>query len=262
MLSGVAMNIYGPAYSESDLEFLRNNKMGIEVYSHPPNLRNPYDFDEYHKTITERIRGMKGVSMHGVINDMAYTSGDPLIVEVVKNRFIQSVQAASLHGINSLIFHSSYRTYHGCNEPLVEWYIKTSIDFWKDFESNIPDGMTVLLENFEDENPEVFIQILKGINSPKIRCCFDIGHAYVYSPAPLDKWIRTLEKYIGHVHINDNDGKRDLHLPLGKGNIPLANTINDILNYADEEVPFTLECDILSSVDWLKNNKFITSIYH
>jgi len=251
------VNIYGLAHTDTDVEFLRSNKMGIEVHSHPANLLNSYNFDEYHKAISERIKGMKGISMHGVVNDMAYTSGDSLIIDVVTTRFIQSVQAASLHGINQLIFHSSYRTYHAVKKPLVDWYVKTSINFWKDFESNIPDGMTVLLENFEDEDPEQMAEILQGINSPKIRCCLDVGHAFVYSPVPLDKWIRVLGKYIGHVHINDNDGNRDLHLPLGQGIIPLATTINDILNHVDRKVSFTLECDIRSSVDWLKINKLI-----
>jgi len=251
------MNIYGLVYSNADVEFLRSNKMGIEVHSHPANLLNPYDFDEYHKTISEHIKDMNGVSMHGVVNDMAYTSGDSLIIEVVTRRFIESIQAATLHGINRLIFHSSYRTYHAIKKPLTDWYVKTSISFWKDFEHNIPNGMTVLLENFEDEDPELMVEILQGIDSPKIRCCFDVGHAFAYSTIPLGKWIRVLGKYINHVHINDNDGSHDLHLPLGNGNIPLAQTIDDLLNYAGEDVPFTLECDIRSSVDWLKNNKFM-----
>jgi len=228
--------------------------MGIEVYSHPPNLLNPYDFNEYHNTISEYIKGMKGVSMHGVINDMAYASGDSLIIEVVTERFLQSIHAASLHGINHLIFHSSYRTYHAVNKPLMDWYVNASIEFWRKFECNIPDGMTILLENFEDEDPELLVEILQGINSPKIGCCFDVGHAHVYSPIPLAQWIRVLKKHIKHIHINDNDGKRDVHLPLGKGSIPLLNVISDILEHVNDEIPFTLECDIPSSVAWLKVN--------
>jgi len=117
--------------------------------------------------------------------------------------------------------------------------------------------MTVLLENFEDEDPELMAQILQGIDSPKIRCCFDIGHAHAYSSVPLERWIIVLGKFIKHVHINDNDGKRDLHLPLGEGSVPLLNIINNILEYVDKEIPFTLECNIPSSVDWLRVNNLI-----
>ena len=247
------MNVYGSTHSETVAEFLRSNKMGIEVFSHPVNLNS--DFDEHNTIVAKRIMGMCGVSMHGEFYDKAYASGDPLIVEVVKKRFIQAVQAAQFHNINHLIFHSAFRTYYGAKGSSVEkWYIKASIDFWKDFEKNIPDGMTVLLENVEDNTPEVFAEIVYGINSLKICCCFDVAHAHVYSSAPLNEWIQALGGKIKHVHLSDNDGKDDLHLPLGKGNLPLVNIIHDILNQVNKDIPFTLECDIRASVDWLKNN--------
>jgi len=251
------MNIYGHVQSETVVEFLRYNHLGIEVFSHPVNLND--DFDEYHKTIAEHIKGMNGVSMHGEFYDKAYESGDPWIIEVVKKRFIQSIQAASLHSINHLIFHSAYRSYYGVNgSGSQKWYIKASIDFWQDFKHNIPDGMMVLLENTEDDNPEVFGEIIDGIDSSNICCCLDVAHAHVYSTAKLDEWVRVLGKKIKHVHLSDNDGKNDIHLPLGKGNLPLESTIHDIMLHVGNQVPFTLECDILSSIDWLKNNKLIT----
>jgi sugar phosphate isomerase/epimerase len=244
------MNIYGAVYSESQVDFLRNNKMGIEVYSPPVDLNN---LDEYHKTISGYIEGMSGVSMHGTSYDMAYTSNDPLIMEVVNKRFIQSIQAASFHKINYLVFHSAYRPFFGIKGTSLErWYVKASIDFWKGFISNIPDGMTVLLENVEDNDPEVLLEIIEGINSPKIGFCFDAGHAHAYSSVPLSEWVKVLGRKINHVHLSDNDGKNDLHLPLGKGNLPLVSTIHDIFKYADNEIPFILECDIPSSVRWLK----------
>jgi len=242
------MIIYGSVHTDTEVELLRSNNLGIEVFANPETLDNP---SEYHKFLAERIKGMVGVSMHGTIFDMAFASGDPLIVEVVKKRFIQCVQAAALHGINHLIFHSSYRAFYNGRGRIGEWYIKASIDFWKDFEHNIPDGMTVLLENVEDDDPEVFAEIIHGIDSPKIACCFDAAHAHVYSSWQLDDWIRILGGKIKHVHLSDNDGKSDLHLPLGQGNLPLASVIQGIMKHASSEVPFTLECDIPLSIDWL-----------
>ena len=191
---------------------------------------------------------------------MSYTSKDPLIVEVVKKRFKESIQAASFDNINRLIFHSSYRPFYSIRGSKTEkLYIKTSIEFWQDFESNIPDGMTVFLENVEDDNPEVLAEIISGINSPKICFCFDLAHAHVYSSARLYEWVQVLGDKIKHVHLSDNDGSYDSHLPLGKGDVPLLSTIRDILKYADEDVVFTLECDIPLSVEWLKNKQLLTS---
>ena len=125
-------------------------------------------------------------------------------------------------------------------------------------EKSIPDdSMTVFIENVEDEDPEVFVQIFKGIDSPKIRCCFDIGHAYFNGRSvSLNRWIDVLGKYIGHVHIHDNNGNHDEHLPLGQGAIPLAGAINKIFYTVGEEVPFVLECELEESVRWLRNIGF------
>ena len=249
------MNLYTSVKSDSDIEFLRKNNIGIEIFANPGNLDN---FDEYHPAIAERIKGVCGVSMHGTYFDVAYASNDPLIVEVTKKRFLQCVQATAFHGAKHLIFHSAFRVFYNMRgSSLEKWYIKASIDFWKDFESNIPDGMTVLLENVEDDIPEQLAEIIYGIDSPKIACCFDAAHAHVYSSAPLEEWVRVLGGKIKRVHLSDNDGKKDSHVPLGGGNVPLLSVIPAILECTGADVPFTLECDIHLSLKWLRNNNLI-----
>jgi len=46
----------------------------------------------------------------------------------------------------------------------------------------------------------------------------DIGHLNVWGRKPLD-CLRQFKARLEHVHMHDNDGVRDLHLPLGAGNI-------------------------------------------
>jgi len=250
------MTFHATAFSKSDAEFLRRNGIGLEIsqYSNPNFLD---DFDSKHPFITDLMEGIRSVSMHGTYYDIFYTSIDPLIVEITKQRFLQSIHAALFHGISSLTFHSVYRSkFDGHSPSWTDTYIKKSIEFWNDFETNIPDGMMVCIENEGDEDPEVFMQVIKGIDSPKVRACFDIGHAYIHSPAPLEKWVRVLGNSIGHVHIHDNDGKKDLHLPLGQGVIPILDIIHLIRECAGD-VPFALECSAEASLDWLRNSKLL-----
>jgi sugar phosphate isomerase/epimerase len=247
------MNIYGSVVSESELELLRSNGLGIELndYGNPSNLDS---FDAIRHSITPYLEGMLGTSMHGAYYDMAFASSDPLIVEVTKKRFLQSIHAASFHGINRIVFHSSYRTFYAVKPS---WYKKMSIQFWKSFEQNIPDDMIVLLENVEDDDPEVFAEIIHGIDSPKIRCCFDLAHAHVYSSAPLDKWIRVLGDKIIHAHVSDNDGKLDQHLPLGAGNLPLLSALNDLMLHAGDDIPVVMECEMTESLNWFRKHNLL-----
>jgi len=50
--------------------------------------------------------------------------------------------------------------------------------------------------------------------------CFDAGHFNVFSHEPLRVWLKELGKYLGHLHLHDNFGQRDEHLPVGQGTFP------------------------------------------
>jgi len=246
------MILYGTSFSESDTKFIKENGLGLEVlqYSNPVFAD---DFEKNHPQITKCIAGVSGLSMHGALHDTYHTSVDPLIREVVKKRFLQSMQIASFHGINSVVFHSSYRKFlNGSSTAAIDAFVKSSIEFWKDMEQHIPQGMTIFLENVEDEDPEVLVQIFEAV--PKIRCCFDVGHAYFNGRnLSLNRWIDVLKNHIGHVHIHDNNGNHDDHFPLGLGSIILPGAINKILHTVGEDVPFVLECNIEESVKWLRD---------
>jgi len=248
------MILYCTDFSEKDMEIAKVNNMGLEILKYSdPNFIDA--FDKNHPQITQYLKGVSGASMHGMFHDTYHTSVDPLIRQVAKKRFIQSMEVATFHGINRVVFHSSYRKFlNGASTAAVDTFLHSSVEFWKDIEKSIPQGMTVFIENVEDEDPEVFVQIFRGIDSPKIRCCFDIGHAFFGGRSvSLNRWIDVLRDYIGHVHIHDNNGSHDDHWPLGQGSIPLPGAINKILHTVGEDTPFVLECNIEESLKWLRH---------
>jgi sugar phosphate isomerase/epimerase len=42
----------------------------------------------------------------------------------------------------------------------------------------------------------------------------------VYSATSLDEWMNELGSRLGQIHIHDNNGIYDEHLPIGEGNFP------------------------------------------
>jgi len=244
------MIIYGNDYSEDTINYLQQNGYGIEVtrYSAPYILDN---LPNAHAATSEILKGFSAFSMHGAYYDLFYASRDPLICLVARKRILQSIQAATHHSINHVVFHSSYRKFFdGFSKLASDNFMKKATEFWLSFEEHIPNGMTIYLENVEENNPEILLNLIESIGSPKIRCCFDVGHAHCNSSVPLKNWIDVLDKHIGYVHIHDNMGKSDQHLPLGEGNILLVETINDILAIS-MTIPFVLECDITKSLEYL-----------
>jgi sugar phosphate isomerase/epimerase len=85
-------------------------------------------------------------------------------------------------------------------------------------------GLVLCLENmfprygFMSE-PEAFAEILK--QHPDLFLLLDVGHARLgeKSSARILRFIELLGHRLGHLHLSDNKGERDDHLPLGSGTI-------------------------------------------
>jgi sugar phosphate isomerase/epimerase len=68
----------------------------------------------------------------------------------------------------------------------------------------------------ELDTPENLEAILAEL--PHLRCHLDLGHCNLFGRDPV-AMIRRFGSRLYHVHVHDNDGRRDLHLPPGTGSI-------------------------------------------
>jgi sugar phosphate isomerase/epimerase len=71
-------------------------------------------------------------------------------------------------------------------------------------------------------------EILKKVKGLALH--LDIGHSNLYGRSPKE-FIEYFREKIKRVHIHDNDGKTDLHFPIGKGNINWQETIKTLKKY-------------------------------
>ena len=78
----------------------------------------------------------------------------------------------------------------------------------------------IALENVYERDPGQMKPLLDALASPQVRFCFDAGHANAFGGAPLGLWMEALGDFLGEIHIHDNNGVEDEHLPVGEGNIP------------------------------------------
>ena len=139
-----------------------------------------------------------------------------------------------------------------------EWFVPESGSFWRELLPELPSGMTVYLENVMETGPELLRDIAESVNDPRLRLCLDVGHAFSHNPElPLTTWIDILAPHLAHVHIHNNDGKTDLHRPLGQGSIDMRAVIDTIQTLAPEAT-FTVENMLAApSVDWLRENDYL-----
>ncbi|HPT83242.1 MAG TPA: sugar phosphate isomerase/epimerase family protein [Limnochordia bacterium] len=81
--------------------------------------------------------------------------------------------------------------------------------------------------------------LLGQVNRSNVRLTLDVGHAVVAGCSPQD-FVQRLFDHIFHVHLHDNHGTVDEHLPLGQGTIDYVGVVQ-ALYQAGYQGAITLE---------------------
>lgn len=80
-------------------------------------------------------------------------------------------------------------------------------------------GLDVLMEPRVGEiicNSESMLMLLKEVDHPRLKANFDFAHFVAQKELLLLSWVK-LHRYVGGVHIADNDGKDVEHRQIGQG---------------------------------------------
>lgn len=154
-------------------------------------------------------------TMHGAFFDVIPFSPDEKIRAISMLRIEQSLKVARRCGAGAVVFHTNYNPF--LNAPLYvkDWIVQNE-KIWSSILEKHAD-INIYLENMFDTTPE----IMKELSSCLCRyknygVCLDYAHAALSNVAPRI-WAESLQPYIKHVHINDNDLVSDLHLAWGDG---------------------------------------------
>jgi sugar phosphate isomerase/epimerase len=91
-------------------------------------------------------------------------------------------------------------------------------------------NITIALENMVNMDwlfgryPHELLGIIETVNRDNICVAFDVGHAN--TTGTIEEFLHL--EGIKHVHVHDNFGKKDDHLPLGSGNIDWEHVIGSL----------------------------------
>lgn len=183
--------------------------------------------------------------LHAPFAELCPAAIDPLVREVAKRRFLQAAALAKRYGAEKMVVHSGFI-------PLVyypEWFAPQSAAFWREFLNDV-DGLTLCVENVMETSPDALRQIAEQVNDPRLRICFDVGHAFCQS-GELAPWLDALAPYSSHVHLHNNHGSSDEHLGLPDGTLDMATVIRQLEALAPQAT-YTLEVrSARASVEWL-----------
>lgn len=154
-------------------------------------------------------------TMHGAFLDITIHSEDPLIREISRKRVFQSMEVAKALGVRGIVFHTgAIATFF--SRFYDENWLRSNREFWSSVAECFPD-IEILMENMFDNRVELILSLAEELSDlPNFGICLDYSHAGIFGKDPA-RWVEKLAPYIRHLHINDHDGKADLHEAVGEG---------------------------------------------
>lgn len=181
-------------------------------------------------------------SLHGAFIDVNPASGDAAFAKLSKKRCEESCAQAAELGAEYVVFHGS------CFPFLRGAFLDNWVSGCGDFYAGLAQryNLRLCIENSMDVDTRPLKALMDSCGSDKIGICLDLGHAN-YSREPLEKWFGELGEHIFCLHLSDNMGGFDEHMPLGDGTVDWKKA-DSLYRSLGKPLPMTLEVGGIENV--------------
>ena len=207
------------------MRLLENNTyQAIEIFY--PYNQSAEQINQYTNSVAEIRKKYPNVELvlhlpHGIYNGLCL---DEHLNTGSKEIMMAGMKYASFFEIKKLTLHLGHIDK---NINRTEYYEKISIILKElcDYASKF--NQIIMIENMPGNNelgysPEELLKIINLTNKDNLKFIFDTGHAHV-SEFDDFSYLYILKDYLYHIHYSDNDGTRDAHDRIGKGNYDFNN---------------------------------------
>ena len=225
--------------------------VGVEIYfNNEINEINDRDVKE-----TGKILHAEGIecTVHAPFMDLSPGGIDREIRNISKDKLKRAVTLANLLGALGIVCHPGYDRWRFGED--IDLWLQGSIETWNEVLAEAGDRLPVMLENIFEEEPDTLYELFRHFDNKNLHFCFDSGHFNLFSKVQLDKWLSMLGNKIREMHLHDNYGKRDDHMPIGQGTFPFTE-LKAFLKAHRESLILTAEIhDEADAVQGIKNLK-------
>lgn len=208
----------------------------IEVVFSPPHL----DYKDLGAVRRTALRieelGMEAYSFHAPFaNDIDISSPDFAIREHALDEILRAVEAASLLGVHYFVIHPGPENADipSREERMVR--IENVISVLNRVAVRCAEaGIKCILENklphllFGSSSDIVWI--LGSLDTNEVGACLDTGHAFL--AGDLYNLVYKLGPYLRMLHVHDNKGHSDEHLPPGEGRVEWGKLVSELVQVA------------------------------
>lgn len=156
-------------------------------------------------------------TLHAPFFDLAPGALDPQIREASRAKLRHAFALVPIFKPRSVVCHLGYEANkHGYKKAA--WFEHALTTFRELLALAAPHQTILALENTYETGPEAHREMLTALDSPHARFCFDTGHTLAFAGrSPWQEWFPALAPWLGELHLHDNQGGHDSHLPPGQG---------------------------------------------
>ena len=234
-----SLYIYTPAHLlPARLPFLLNRKLQPEVACQEVVL-DKLDFEQLGDCATQLHEQGLSTTLHAPFGGFNPGSSKKKIRNASLKLADQSLSLAEKLRARRIVFHPGLA--YGSDGEKLDLWIKNNLTFWPELLLRAAAiDCTICIENIYETTPDIFINLLTAIDSPQMGHVLDIGHWNIFGTEKLLNWLNATAPYLKHLHLHDNHGERDEHLPIGQGYVPFS-TLFEWLKTTKNPPTITLE---------------------
>ena len=150
----------------------------------------------------------------------------------------RAIEACGMLGVKNTVAHSGISADYRYPQDR-DAYFEANLPFYRAMIPYMEEyGVHVLIENSCCNNMggryfpmtgEEMNAFITALGHPGFGACWDIGHAHIQKVDMRDEMV-TLGKNLQALHIHDNDGIRDLHMPLFDGNLDFNRFMQGVVD--------------------------------
>ena len=178
------------------------------------------------KALLDGYEGRLGI--HGPFWGLTLANPDPDLRALVTRRMEQGLDVCAALGATQMVIHSPYTTWSYNNLDNLPDARQEVVDLTHATLDPVVGraedlGVTLVIENIEDKDPDIRCALARSFDSPSVRVSIDTGHAHYAhgstGAAPVDYFVHRAGNLLEHVHLQDADGHADRHWAIGRGTV-------------------------------------------
>lgn len=215
-------------------------------------------FHEHMESLSKRLNSLEmHYAVHSPVWDINLTAENFHVRKAALETYKEAIRFAKLIHAEHLVIHPGFSDIPVFNKETAKKRAREAllelVRFNKDFD------VLLLIENVGNESTSIFTmeEYLEFLDDfpVNVKYILDIGHANI-TGWDIPDVIKILGSRLRAMHVNDNDGKRDIHLAIGEGTVDWTR-VYEAIKETDKCYDLILEYNYGTELKKLTEGKLI-----